>query len=63
MADITFAVTAFAIIGGIAALLAIGTYAVILTHFFVANRKVRLAKREALVPYYREGWRRGFAVA
>lgn len=63
MADITFAVTAFAIIGGVAALLSIGIYATVLTHFFMANRKVRLASREALVPYYRDGWRHGFATA
>lgn len=63
MADITFAVTAFAIIGGIAALLSIGIYATVLTHFFVANRKVRLAHREAFVPYYRNGWQHGFVTA
>ncbi|KYH43017.1 hypothetical protein [Branchiibius sp. NY16-3462-2] len=61
MADITFAVTAFAIIGGVAALLSIGIYATVLTRFFMANRRVRLASREHLVPYYRDGWRYGFA--
>lgn len=61
MQDITFAVTSFVILGALAILVSASIYATILVRFFAANRKVRVARHEPLVTYYRRGWHNGFA--
>lgn len=60
MQDITFAVTSFVVLGALAFLASVAIYATILVRFFAANRRVRVASHEPLLPYYRDGWRHGF---